>query len=71
MAVLDTGVAYRDRGTDSAHDPDLPTVTRLVRPKDFVDGDQFPSTSWVTAPSCEHDRPGDEQRLGLTGVAYG
>ncbi|WP_354700744.1 protease [Paraconexibacter sp. AEG42_29] len=39
VAVLDTGVAYADRGP-YRRSPDLPAV-RMVRGRDFVDGDDF------------------------------
>ncbi len=72
VAVLDTGIAYRNKGTKFARDPDLPPVTRFVSPKDFVDGDQLPldenghgtHVASTIAQATDNDR-------GLTGVAYG
>jgi serine protease len=72
VAVVDTGVAYRSKGTKFAHDPDLPPTTRFVSPKDFVDGDLLPLdedghgthvASTIVQATNNHK--------GLTGVAYG
>jgi serine protease len=72
VAVLDTGVAYRNKGTKYARDPDLPPVTRFVSPKDFVDGDQLPldENGHGTHVASTIAQATDNAR-GLTGVAYG
>jgi serine protease len=72
VAVLDTGVAYRDKGVKYARDPDLPSVTHFVSPKDFVDGDQLPldENGHGTHVASTIAQATDNAR-GLTGVAYG
>ena len=72
VAVLDTGVAYRNKGHRYRHDPDLPITKRFVHPKDFVDGDDIPLDSeghgtHVTSTIAQSTNNG----LGLTGIAYG
>ncbi len=59
VAVLDTGVAYRSKGTNaSARDPDLPPTRRFVAPKDFVDHDQLAARPGRPRDARrEHDRP--------------
>jgi serine protease len=72
VAVLDTGVAYRNKGTKYARDPDLPSVTHFVSPKDFVDGDQLPldENGHGTHVASTIAQATDNAR-GLTGIAYG
>jgi serine protease len=70
VAVLDTGVAYRDwNGFTKA--PDF-TNTRFVDPYDFVAGNPFPLDreghgTFVTGMIAESTNNG----FGLTGLAYG
>lgn len=72
VAVLDTGVAYRNQGTRFSRDPDLPPTSRFVHPKDFVGDDQLPLDenghgTHVTSTIAQATGNGK----GLTGVAYG
>lgn len=71
VAVLDTGVAYRNKGHHFRRDPDLPKTRRFVHPKDFVDGDRLPLDreghgTHVTSTIAQATDNG----LGLTGIAY-
>src|SRR5262245_14732987 len=72
VAVLDTGVACRSKGPKYGRDPDLPPVTRFVKPKDFVDGDQLPldENGHGTHVAATIAQATDNGR-GLTGIAYG
>jgi serine protease len=70
VAVLDTGVAYENRGRYRKA-PDL-YHGRFVRPYDFVDGDRHPNDenghgTHVTMTIAEATNNG----IGLTGLAYG
>jgi serine protease len=70
IAVLDTGVAYRDWDRFRKA-PDF-TSTRFVDPYDFVAGNPFPLDreghgTFVTGMIAESTN----NRLGLTGLAYG
>jgi serine protease len=70
VAVLDTGVAYSDRGRFT-RSPDLRT-TRFLRGYDFVDGDRYPNDlnghgTHVASTIAENIDNG----IGVTGVAYG
>ena len=70
VAVLDTGVAYADRGR-FRRSPDLAS-TRFVQGRDFVDGDSFPNDAnghgtHVASTIAESTDNG----FGLTGLAYG
>jgi serine protease len=70
VAVLDTGVAYLDRGK-FRRSPDLPRTT-FVRGYDFVDGDPYPSDhnghgTHVASTIAEAADNG----IGLVGIAYG
>jgi len=72
VAVIDSGVAYRDKGRRYRKDPDLPPVRRFVHPKDLVDGDRVPLDreghgTHVTSTIVQSTN----NRLGLTGIAYG
>jgi serine protease len=72
VAVLDTGVAYRNKGHRYRRDPDLPRTKRFVHPKDFVDGDGIPLDpeghgTHVAGTIAQSTNNG----LGLTGIAYG
>ncbi len=71
VAVLDTGVAYKGKGTNYSHDPDLPPSDRFLAPKDFVDSDTSPLdqnghgthvASTIVQSTNNHK--------GLTGIAY-
>ncbi len=71
VAVLDTGVAYRNHGHRFRRDPDLPKVRHFVHPKDFVDGDRLPLDreghgTHVASTIAQATNNG----LGLTGIAY-
>ncbi len=71
VAELDTGVAYRIKGSKYGVDPDLPPLSRFVSPKDFVDGDPVPLDeeghgTHVASTIVQTTDNG----LGLTGVAY-
>ena len=70
IAVLDTGVAYIDRGK-FRRSPDLDRAT-FVRGFDFVDGDPYPSDhnghgTHVASTIAETADNG----IGLVGIAYG
>jgi serine protease len=70
VAVLDTGVAYRD-WHQFRRSPDF-SRTRFVRPYDFVADNRFPLDreghgTFVTGTIAESTN----NRLGLTGLAYG
>jgi len=72
VAVLDTGVAYRNKGQRFRRDPDLPRTKHFVHPKDFVDGDGLPLDrqghgTHVASTIAQATDNG----LGLTGIAYG
>ena len=72
VAVLDTGVAYRNKGHRFGRDPDLPRTNQFVHPKDFVDGDSLPLDreghgTHVASTIAQATDNG----LGLTGIAYG
>jgi len=72
VAVLDTGVAYRNMGHRYRRDPDLPPTKRFVHPKDFVGGDRVPLDreghgTHIASTIAQSTDNG----LGLTGVAYG
>jgi serine protease len=71
VAVLDTGVAYKGKGSGYARDPDLPPTDHFVAPKDFVDNDTSPLdqnghgthvASTIVQSTNNHK--------GLTGIAY-
>jgi len=72
VAVLDTGVAYRNKGHQFDRDPDLPSTKHFVHPRDFVDGDKLPldREGHGTHVTSTIDQATDN-RLGLTGIAYG
>jgi serine protease len=71
VAVLDTGVAYRNKGHRFRRNPDLPGKKHFVHPKDFVSGDKVPldpqghgtHVASTIAQSTNNGR-------GLTGIAY-
>ena len=71
VAVVDTGVAYRDYGRKYRRDPDLARRT-FLRGRDFVDNDRVPldrnghgtHVSSTIAQATNNNR-------GLTGIAYG
>jgi serine protease len=70
VAVLDSGVAYADRGRFRAS-PDL-GQTRFVQGHDFIDADPFPNDenghgTHVASTIAESTN----NRIGLTGLAYG
>ena len=72
VAVLDTGVAYRNKGHRYRKDPDLSSTRHFVHPKDFVDEDELPLDieghgTHVASTIAEATDNG----LGLTGIAYG
>jgi serine protease len=72
VAVLDTGVAYRNKGRRFRRDPDLPRSRRFVQPRDFVKDDRKPLDrdghgTHVTSTIVQATDNG----LGLTGIAYG
>jgi serine protease len=71
VAVLDTGVAYRNKGRRFRRDPDLPSSRHFVHPRDLVDGDQLPLDrqghgTHVASTIAQATDNG----LGLTGIAY-
>jgi serine protease len=70
VAVLDTGVAYRDKGTRYRRSPDF-TAGQFAGGFDFVDNDRLPLDdnghgTHVTATIGEKTNNG----VGLTGLAY-
>jgi serine protease len=70
VAVMDTGVAYRNRGR-FRRAPDLP-VTRITRGYDFVDNDRFAQDAnshgtHVTGTIAQRTN----NARGVTGLAYG
>lgn len=70
VAVLDTGVAYENRGR-FRRNPDL-YAGRFVKPYDFVDRDRYPDDqnghgTHVTGTIAQKTN----NNLGLTGLAYG
>ena len=70
VAVLDTGVAYANRGR-FRRNPDL-YPTRFTRPYDFVDDDRYPNDenghgTHVTGTIAQKTNNG----FGTTGLAYG
>ena len=72
VAVLDTGVAYRNKGRRFRRDPDLPRTRHFVHPKDLVGGDRLPLDrqghgTHVASTIAQATDNG----LGLTGIAYG
>ena len=72
IAVLDTGIAYRNQGAKFSRDPDLPPSSRFVHPKDFVGNDRLPLDenghgTHVASTIAQATNNGK----GLTGVAYG
>ena len=72
VAVLDTGVAYRNKGHRFRRDPDLTSGKHFVHPTDFVDNDRLPLDreghgTHVTSTIAQATDNG----LGLTGIAYG
>jgi serine protease len=69
VAVLDTGVAYADRG-DFRRSPDLPAI-RMIRGRDFVTGDDYPNDAnghgtFVAGEIAAAANNG----YGMVGVAY-
>ncbi|MCW3000630.1 MAG: hypothetical protein JWN65_4179, partial [Solirubrobacterales bacterium] len=69
VAVLDTGVAYADRG-DFRRSPDLPAA-RMIRGRDFVSSDNFPNDAnghgtFVAGEIAAAANNG----YGMIGVAY-
>jgi serine protease len=71
VAVLDTGVAYKSKGSNYSRDPDLPPSDRFVAPKDFVDNDTSPldQNGHGTHVASTIVQSTDNHR-GLTGIAY-
>lgn len=72
VAVLDSGVAYRNKGRRYRKDPDLPPTKHFVDPKDLIDGDRVPLDreghgTHVTSTIVQ----ATNNKLGLTGIAYG
>ncbi len=71
VAVLDSGVAYRNKGAHFARSPDLAKRT-FVRGKDFVGGDPVPLDenghgTHVASTIAEQT----DNKLGEVGIAYG
>ena len=70
VAVLDTGVAYSDRGRFT-RSPDL-RGNRFVRGHDFVDDDTTRTTSTATARTSRRRSPrAIDNGIGVTGLAFG
>ena len=72
VAVVDSGVAYRNEGHRYRRDPDLPSARRFVHPEDLIDGDKVPLDrdghgTHVTSTIVQSTDNG----IGLTGIAYG
>ncbi len=71
VAVLDTGIAYREQGTNFLRSPDF-GPGQFVKGYDFVDNDQLPLDenghgTHVAGTIAEKTDNG----IGLTGLAYG
>ncbi|MGA7397187.1 MAG: S8 family serine peptidase [Solirubrobacterales bacterium] len=71
VAVLDTGVAYRNYGRKFRRNPDLKRKSFLPG-RDFVDGDRMPLDrnghgTHVTSTIAQNTN----NQFGLTGIAYG
>ena len=70
IAVLDTGIAYRDQGTRFLRSPDFASG-QFVRGRDFVDGDRLPLDenghgTHVAGTIGEKT----DNAIGVTGLAY-
>jgi serine protease len=71
IAVLDTGVAYRDLGRKYRRDPDLSPKT-FARGYDFVERDRFPlDLNGHGTHVASTIAQATNNRRGLTGIAYG
>jgi len=71
VAVLDTGVAYRHKGSRFRRSPDF-SAGQFVRGRDFVDGDRAPldeNGHGTHVAGTIGERTGNG--IGLTGLAYG
>ena len=71
VAVLDSGIAYRDLGTEYLRSPDF-SPEQFVPGEDFVDHDRLPLDenghgTHVAGTIAEQTNNG----IGLTGIAYG
>jgi serine protease len=71
VAVLDSGIAYRDLGTEYVRSPDF-SPEQFVPGEDFVDHDRLPLDenghgTHVAGTIAEQTNNG----IGLTGIAYG
>jgi len=70
VAVLDTGVAYRDQGSRFVRSPDF-AAGQFVKGRDFIDGDRAPLDenghgTHVAGTIAEKT----DNSVGLTGLAY-
>jgi serine protease len=70
VAVLDTGIAYRDQGSEFVRSPDF-AAGQFVRGHDFIDGDRLPldeNGHGTHVAGTIAEKTGNA--VGVTGLAY-